>query len=189
MRGLWPCGLLFRWSVRSVRARAAEKAGEGLRGAAGAPCGEGRGRARRGWSGRGSSPARRSAWGHTLRDVEAPREPTGGPRPPGPQAGTRKGRMLPAIEWASSEGRDRAAAGLSPQPCCTATIRPHNLCCCSSGAGGSRAFLRRSLPLVNCRILGWAAIRHSTHPNLRKVELLARSSSPALLAFICLSGS
>lgn len=112
MRGLWPCGLLFRWSVRSVRARAAEKAGEGLRGAAGAPCGEGRGRARRGWSGRGSSPARRSAWGHTLRDVEAPRESTGGPRPPGPQAGTGKGRMLPAIEWASSEGRDRAAAAL-----------------------------------------------------------------------------
>lgn len=32
VQGPWPCGLLVRWPVRSVRARAAEKAGEGQRG-------------------------------------------------------------------------------------------------------------------------------------------------------------
>jgi hypothetical protein len=33
VRDPWPCGRLVRWLVRSVRARAAEKAGEGRRGA------------------------------------------------------------------------------------------------------------------------------------------------------------
>lgn len=182
MRGPWPCVLSVRWLVRSFRARAAEKAGEGRRGAVGrgAACGEGCGPARRGWSGRGSSPARRSAWGHTLRDVAPPREPTGGPRPPGPQAATGKGRA-----GCRSGHPQGVGAGPPPVPPRRLVARPRlartargaeRRAACSSGSGGSRASPRQSPPVVNCRIPGWVI----PHPTLRKVELLlGLSSSPA----------
>lgn len=183
MRDPWPCGRLVRWLVRSVRARAAEKAGEGRRGAErrAAVRRVGRAGAERGVAGVAVAPPPPAAQpggtpSVTWRPHGSPREARG-PRDPGQPPG-RAGCQSGHSQGVGPGRRRSLSAALLRGRGSPAQPVGRTACCLLFGLPASS---RRSPRVVICRIPGWA-IRHPTHPTLRKVELLLALSSSSALA-------